>query len=88
MAIELKSTIVTKNVNDDVTFVLDLSDSADKYYKFEGVSSLFIRMVSKQEPEEKIIQEVLSNYEGVTQEQIKTDLAHFVSKLNDLNFLR
>lgn len=87
MAIKLKSTIIIKNVNEDVVFALDLADAEDRYYKFEGVSSAFLKMIHTETPEDKIIAEVLLAYEDCSPEQIKNDLNKFVTKLESLHFL-
>ena len=84
---QLKSTIVIKNVNEDVVFALDLADSEDRYYKFEGVSSSFLKLINAQTSEEKIIEEILKTYEDCTPEQIKKDLESLRLKLQSLNFL-
>jgi hypothetical protein len=84
---KLKSTIIIKNVNEDVVFALDLADSEDRYYKFEGVSSVFLKMINAEASEEKIIEEILKTFEDTNPEQIKNDLTHFITKLEDLSFL-
>jgi hypothetical protein len=84
---QLKSTIVIKNVNEDVVFALDLADSEDRYYKFEGVSSAFLKLINAHTSEEKIIEEILKTYEDCTPEQIKKDLESLRLKLQSLNFL-
>lgn len=87
MILKLKSTIVIKNVNEEVVFALDLADTQDRYYKMEGVSSIFIKMINSQKDEEMIITEVMQSYEDCNREQIKRDLSLFVTKLQGLNFL-
>jgi hypothetical protein len=84
---KLKSTIIIKKVNEDVIFALDLADTQDRYYKFEGASSVFLKMISAEASEEKIIEEILKNFDGTNPEQIKNDLTHFITKLESLSFL-
>ena len=79
--LKLRSSIVLKTVNANCIYALDCEDESSFFFKFEGVSKIFIEYVHKGTNQDKLLSEVKSFFPDVSSQQIEGDFEDFLQTI-------
>jgi hypothetical protein len=86
---KLSSSVVFKEVNENVVYALFLENENDEYFKFEGVSAKALKFASTQKSFEKedIVNFILSTYSDAEKSQVEEDVKKLLDFFKDQGFL-
>ncbi len=85
--IKLRSSVILKPVNTNCVYALDCEDTGEFFFKFEGVSKIFIELINNAIEENELLLNVQAMFPDVEAKQIETDFKDFVSTIKELNLL-
>lgn len=74
--------ISNKSKDEDAILICDLDDEQDFLLKIKDVSIDFYLLIEKGLSKKEIIQNILKNYEGCSENQIERDFDNFIDNLN------
>jgi hypothetical protein len=86
--LKLKDSVILKKLNADCVYAINCEDPEDYFFKFEGVSKIFIENAVTGIEEKDLIILVSNLFPKTTQEEIKRDLEDFTQTIQGHNLLK
>ena len=81
--LKLKDSVILKKVNSNCVYSINCEDPEDFFFKFEGVSKIFIENVAVGIEENELVKLVVSQFPNTAQDDIERDLRDFTSTIEE-----
>ncbi len=87
MNLKLRPSIILKPVNPNCVYALDCEDTENYFFKFEGVSKIFIESVYDGIEKSILQKKVEELFPMIKAKQIEEDLEDFIKTIQEHNLL-
>lgn len=84
----IKHSVILKNVNENCVYAIDCESEDNVFFKFEGVSKLFLEELQAGKSKEEIIACVMDKFTGVDKHQVETDYQDFLQSIESFSIIK